>query len=76
MAGQRVKVAGWVNTIRSHGKVIFVDLRDRSGILQLVFTPDNEKLYTNAQELRPEWVIGVEAAPSKNIVVSSICDKN
>jgi len=37
--GKKVKVAGWVQTIRSHGQIIFFDLRDKSGILQIVFTP-------------------------------------
>lgn len=58
--GKRVKVCGWVKTIRSHGKIIFIDLRDRSGLLQLVFTPENKDLYEKCQKLRPEWVIGVE----------------
>ena len=69
--GKNVKVCGWVQTIRSHGKIIFIDLRDKSGILQLVFTPhqnkfgagqapENENLYKLAQTIRPEWVIGVE----------------
>jgi aspartyl-tRNA synthetase len=58
--GQKVKVCGWAQTIRSHGKIIFVDLRDRSGVLQLVFTPKNEALYKLAQTLRPEWVIESE----------------
>lgn len=52
--GKEVKVCGWVNTIRSHGKIIFIDLRDRSGILQLV-CPVNL-----AKDIRPEWVISVE----------------
>lgn len=58
--GRKVKVSGWVNKIRSHGKIIFIDLRDYSGILQLVFTPKNESLYKIAQKLKPEWVIEVE----------------
>ena len=58
--GKKVKVAGWVNSRRDHGKIIFVDLRDISGLLQIVFTPQNEKVYKLAQELRPEWVISVE----------------
>jgi aspartyl-tRNA synthetase len=58
--GKRVKVCGWVNTRRDHGKIIFIDLRDRSGILQLVFTPQNNSLYKLAETLRPEWVISVE----------------
>ncbi len=57
--GKKVRVCGWVRTIRSHGKILFIDLRDKSGILQLVFTPENENLYKLAQTLRPEWVIGV-----------------
>jgi len=52
--GQKVKVCGWVNTVRAHGKIFFVDLRDRSGILQLVCTPET------AKDIRPEWVICVE----------------
>jgi aspartyl-tRNA synthetase len=55
--GQKVKVQGWVDSVRSHGKIIFVDLRDRSGLLQIVF---DEKTYNLAQELRPEWVVSVE----------------
>ena len=58
--GKTIKVAGWVNSIRSHGKIIFIDLRDKSGILQIVFTPKNETLYKNVQELNPQWVIEVE----------------
>jgi len=38
--GEKVKVAGWVNTLRSHGGIVFLDLRDRSGILQVISTPD------------------------------------
>ena len=57
--GKEVKVAGWVNTRRDHGKIIFIDLRDRSGILQVVFTPSQKEIYTLAQKLRPEWVIEI-----------------
>lgn len=52
--GETVKVCGWVNAVRSHGKILFIDLRDRSGVLQLVCNPEA------AKELRPEWVICVE----------------
>ncbi len=54
---QTVEVAGWVDTVRSHGKILFIDLRDRSGLLQVVFTPDNKKVYDLAKTLRPEWVV-------------------
>ena len=51
--GKQVKVCGWVNSIRSHGKIVFIDLRDMSGIVQLVATSDI------AKEIRPEWVIEI-----------------
>jgi len=57
--GKSVKVCGWVNSIRSHRKILFVDLRDRSGILQLVFVPKNEASYKLAQKIKGEWVIEV-----------------
>jgi len=56
--GKRVKVAGWVNTKRSHGKIIFVDLRDRSGLVQVVFAP-NSNSKELGKGLKPEWVIEV-----------------
>ena len=57
--GEKVELAGWVAVRRDHGKVIFIDLRDRSGIVQMVFTPSNKKLYEVVEQLRPEWVIKV-----------------
>jgi len=65
--GKQVKVCGWAETIRSHGKIIFIDLRDRSGILQLVVAPteSGSPLYLIAERLRPEWVIGVEGTIEK-----------
>ena len=58
--GERVQVAGWVSVRRDHGKLIFIDLRDASGLLQLVFRPDDAELYRTAEQLRPEWVIAAE----------------
>src|SRR5437868_9700167 len=55
--GEKVKVAGWVNVRRAHGKILFVDLRDRSGVLQCVFVPSSAAAYEAAQEVRPEWVV-------------------
>jgi aspartyl-tRNA synthetase len=58
-SGKKVKLAGWVNSKRSHGKIIFIDLRDREGLSQLVFSPDNEDSYEKAKEIKPEWVIEI-----------------
>jgi len=63
---EKVKVCGWVNTVRSHGRILFVDLRDRTGLLQVVLAPSqNPKLYELAKTLRPEWVISIEGTIQK-----------
>ena len=56
---KKVKVSGWAESIRSHGKIIFIDLRDISGIVQLVCSSEM------AKDIRPEWVIEVEGKVSK-----------
>lgn len=58
-AGEKVSVSGWVSVIRSHGKILFFDLRDRSGAIQVVFTPDKADMYALAKEVRPEWVVTI-----------------
>src|SRR3989344_951628 len=55
--GEKVKVAGWVNVRRAHGKIVFIDLRDISGVLQCVFVPSNKEAYEAVGEVRPEWVV-------------------
>ena len=57
--GEKVTVAGWVNTRRAHGKILFIDLRDVSGVLQVVFVPSNKEAYDLAQTLRTEWVVEI-----------------
>jgi len=57
---QVVSVCGWVNRRRDHGGVIFVDLRDKKGILQVVFDPDDDAMFSQAESLRNEFVLQVE----------------
>ena len=59
LVGSTVSVAGWVHRRRDHGGVIFVDLRDREGLLQVVFDPDAAAVFAEAERLRGEWVIKV-----------------
>ena len=59
--GNRVTLAGWVHRRRDHGGVIFIDLRDRSGLVQVVFNPElSSSPYKVADQVRPEWVLRVE----------------
>ena len=59
LVGQEVTVAGWVHRRRDHGGVIFADLRDREGLLQIVFDPNNKAQFTEAEKLRNEFVVQV-----------------
>lgn len=56
-----VKVAGWVHSYRDHGGLVFIDLRDRDGLTQLVFDPDScgKDVHEQARHLRGEWVISI-----------------
>ncbi|MBR0460526.1 aspartate--tRNA ligase [Candidatus Saccharibacteria bacterium] len=54
---KNVTVAGWVNSRRDHGGLIFIDLRDHEGIIQLVVTPDTEEAFKLAETVRDEYVL-------------------
>jgi len=60
-AGQKVILAGWVHSYRDHGNLVFIDLRDREGLTQLVFNPDTKpKAHELARTARCEWVIAID----------------
>ena len=59
LIGQVVTVAGWAQRRRDHGGVIFVDLRDRAGLLQVVFDPDLPAMFATAERVRNEFVLKV-----------------
>ncbi len=58
--GQEVSLSGWVHRRRDHGGVIFIDLRDRSGLIQVVIDPDNPETFRLAEQARSEFVLRVE----------------
>ena len=62
--GQTVKLSGWVNKIREKGFIIWIDLRDRYGITQLVFDKErsNDEIFTTASNLGREFLIEVEGS--------------
>ena len=55
---QTISVSGWVHTRRDHGKLVFLDLRDMTGLLQIVIIPGS-KAYEKIKDIRPEWVISL-----------------
>ena len=59
LIGQQVTVAGWVQRRRDHGGVIFVDLRDREGLVQVVCNPDAPVVFADAEKLRNEFVVRI-----------------
>ena len=64
--GNLVDLAGWVHRRRDHGGLIFIDLRDRSGLVQVVFNPElSPESYLVGDEVRPEWVLKVRGRVSK-----------
>ncbi|MCA6070952.1 MAG: aspartate--tRNA ligase [Endomicrobium sp.] len=58
--GKEITVCGWVHSRRDHGGVIFIDLRDREGLLQIVFQPENKEIFKTSENLRSEYVVSVK----------------
>lgn len=65
LLNQEVKLAGWVHRRRDHGGVIFIDLRDREGIVQIVVAPDQAESFKEAETLRSEFVVKVHGIVRK-----------
>jgi aspartyl-tRNA synthetase len=64
--GRKVTLAGWVDTVRDHGGIIFVDLRDRYGLTQVIFDPrDSQEAKATAESTRGEYVIQIEGVVEK-----------
>ena len=59
LEGKEVSITGWVHRRRDHGGVIFVDLRDREGLVQVVFDPDSKKIFSEAERIRGEYVLAI-----------------
>src|ERR1700712_2879755 len=59
--GRDVKLAGWVHSYRDHGGLVFIDLRDRDGLTQLVFDADlcGQATHEESRKLRSEWVVSI-----------------
>lgn len=57
--GKEITVRGWVDVRRNHGKLIFLDLRDRSGIVQALVLPKDKELHAKADTLRTEWIVAL-----------------
>ena len=56
---QTITVCGWAHRRRDHGGVIFIDIRDREGLLQVVYNPDIPVVFANAERVRSEYVLKV-----------------
>ncbi len=80
LVDQEIELCGWVNRRRDHGGVIFVDLRDREGLVQVVFDPDKPEMFALAERIRNEYVLKVkgrvrlrdEAAVNPNLKTGKI----
>ena len=67
-AGKTITLVGWVNRRRDHGSLIFIDLRDRTGLVQVVFNPKvSEEAHRLAEDLRSEWVVQIKGEVVKRL---------
>lgn len=73
-AGQTVTLCGWVHRRRDHGGLVFVDLRDRYGMTQVVFNPEKREMFASAEKIRPEWVLQLTGIVRKRIAGAERAD--
>ena len=66
-AGRTVRLAGWVHRRRDHGGLIFIDLRDSHGIVQIVLSPEQAEAHEAAHRARTEWVLVVEGEVARAV---------
>ncbi len=59
LIGKRIAIAGWVRKIRNHGGILFIDIRDRTGVVQVIVNPEDENLNSMVKTLKKEFVIQV-----------------
>ena len=63
--GKEVSIAGWVDVRRDHGKLVFIDLRDATGTVQMVALPNHEEAHALTHTVRPEWVLSIKGQVNK-----------
>jgi len=71
--GEKIMISGWIHTRRNHGKIIFLDMRDMTGIIQVVVVPGS-KAYQKIADIRPEWVVSIVGQVKKR--PESMINKN
>src|SRR3989338_4072927 len=74
--GKQVEIRGWVSVRRDHGKLIFLDIRDRSGEVQVVVTPKESAALETAKQLRAQWVVCIEGTVKErpeNMRTDTLC---
>ena len=69
---QEITICGWVHRRRDHGGVIFIDLRDREGIVQVVFDPDSKEYFDIADLVRSEYVLRSQVSSAPDRLILSI----
>ena len=64
---EKIIIKGWVNTRRDHGGVVFIDLRDHTGLVQVIFHPEEKEVFDVAQAIRSEYVLEIYGVVKKRL---------